>query len=305
MKKLEKKMTVELAFQEFVAVKSQTVTADTLENYISAYQVFCSETGSADEPLEFLNKRLVEDWKMTRLNSSSPLSSSNQYIAGARVFLYWLMEMEYIPHFPIKLIRYEGKLSEPERYTEDEIIKLLEPPKRSDRFVRWREWMIINIMMATGARIGSIIKLKINDISEDTIRFSHTKTHKVLSLPISPSLRKALDLYLGTWEFTDEWLIPTQTGSPSHDNPLRYGLREYCLERGVPYRGFHAFRRAFAYLMWKGGTDIVLIESWLGHSRLETTRQYVGKLTGQDLMDTKIPLDSLMSYNSKKVKRKK
>ena len=302
MKQKSEKLTIQQAFRDFIDIKSLTSTPQTINNYIFGYQVLCSEVGiMGDEPVTILNKALFEQWKNVRLQSSSPVSTSNQYLSVIRSFIYWLQEQEYIPLFHIKLIKNDYAMIV-QKYSEDDIEKLLQKPSKTDKFIRWREWLIVNLMLATGVRIGSVVWLRKSDITEDSITFTHTKTHKVLTFPLSQTLKKAIKSYLDTWEINSEWLIPTQTGIQATPRNLIYSFTTYCNERGVNYKGFHALRHFFAWKMWKEGTDIIIIQHYLGHSSLEMTRHYIGKLTEADVSPVLVPLDYMMKV--KKITRK-
>ena len=101
-----KKPSVSTAFNEYIADKEHTVVPSTLDAYIIAFQVFCSEVGvMGDEPVTVLSKNLVEQWKSVRLSSSSSMATSNQYLNAFRTFLYWCMSRDYLDNYTVKLFR--------------------------------------------------------------------------------------------------------------------------------------------------------------------------------------------------------
>ena len=300
-KKRLEKPSVSTAFNEYIADKEHTVVPVTLDAYIVAYQVFCSEVGvMGDEPVTVLSKNLVEQWKSVRLSSSSSLASSNQYVNAFRVFLYWCMERNYIDTYTVKLFKNVKSVSL-KKYSEEDIVKLLEKPKKSDRFSFWRTWLIINIILATGARIKTVQNIRKSDITDTTITFIHTKNKKILVLPISPSLKEAINIYNSVWDNDSEYLCPSQVGEMCSTDTMRECLELYCKSRGVTYQGWHAFRHSYAYLLWKNGVDVFTIMQLLGHSSLEMTKIYLGELSGEELSKVEVPLDTFLH---KKVRRK-
>lgn len=296
-----KKPSVSTAFNEYIADKEHTVVPSTLDAYIIAFQVFCSEVGvMGDEPVTVLSKNLVEQWKSVRLSSSSSMATSNQYLNAFRTFLYWCMSRDYLDNYTVKLFR-NVKCMSLKRYPEEDIAILLERPKKSDRFSTWRTWLTINIIMATGARIMTVQNIRKSDITDTTITFAHTKNKKVLVLPLASSLKGAITIFNSVWDNDSEYLCPSQAGEMCSTDTMRESLENYCKERGVKYQGWHAFRHSYAYLLWKNGVDVFTIMQLLGHSSLEMTKIYLGELSGEELSKVNVPLDIFMH---KKVRRK-
>ena len=72
------------------------------------------------------------------------------------------------------------------------------------------------------------------------------------------------------WVETDRLFI-TWNGEPMHPNTPYTWLQRFCEERGLPFKGLHSFRHAFATQTITNGVDIATVSSLLGHSQTSTT----------------------------------
>ena len=55
-------------------------------------------------------------------------------------------------------------------------------------------------------------------------------------------------------------------------------------ESGIEFSA-HALRRSFAMLSIKAGMNLIYIQSLMGHSNIETTRNYIQKLDNSEVLN--------------------
>ena len=72
------------------------------------------------------------------------------------------------------------------------------------------------------------------------------------------------------WEDSDR-LFVTWCGRPMHPNIPYKWLDSFCEKNGVPFKGLHSFRHAFATQAITNGADISTVSNLLGHSQTSTT----------------------------------
>lgn len=72
---------------------------------------------------------------------------------------------------------------------------------------------------------------------------------------------------------TSIWVFPTKTGN--RQTHLLRRLKEIAEVAKVQGATLHKFRHAYATRLLEGGTDIVTVQRLMGHSDLDTTRQYL------------------------------
>ena len=304
-RKNTEQVTLREALTEFLTEKrAQGLVEKTLDNYIFSVQDYLSEMGGDDLiPVSSLDKNGVIKWISTRLETGSNRNTINHYLRELRCFIYWCQERGYLDTYRVTLV----KTPEPmiKRYTEDELRVLLTPPDKADSFTVWRTWLLINIALGTGARLNSMIHLKVTDINlnENSITFHTTKNGRILTLPLTDKLLQAIRHYLRVWEIK-EYILCSDSGELPTTHSIQLAFDRYCESRGISSQGIHALRHTFSYMMYRGGTDITTIQYYLGHRSIELTRHYIGKLSHNDITQVETPLDILTETPCKKPVRK-
>lgn len=200
----------------------------------------------------------------------------NSYLRGYRSFGRWCEAQGYIRYFrcPIKEIEPPAK----QTYTNKELEKLLIKPDIS-RFAEHRNWVIINLLLATGARANTIINIKVGDVDmeEGYIIYNTTKAHKVVRLGLERKMMRILADYISRWRNgcpAQDHLFPNEYGEPLTRSGLSIAIRQYNLRRGVEKTSIHLFRHTFAKNWITSGGDIITLAKVLTHSELEMVKRY-------------------------------
>lgn len=291
------------AFEEFMNEKTaKNLSASTLRNYRQSFNFFCqyheldSETPATDiTPSHFYS--WINSMKLDRVKETS----INHYLRDCRAFIYWCMEepRNYIqPAFKINMI--EAQEETIKLFDDDDIASLLEKPKRTDGFVEWRTWTIVNWVLATGNRASTICEVRLTDINfnKREITLRHTKNKKAQIIPLSSALETTLKEYIRMWRKeapVGGYLFPNIGEEQLTTNALRLSFGRYCNSRGVEQTNIHGLRHNFAKMWVQNNGNMYALQSILGHSSLEMTRRYV-RLFGEDLkedFDKYNPLDNL------------
>lgn len=184
--------------------------------------------------------------------------------------------------FPVKLMKEDDTVKEP--YTDAEIARLLQKPK-TNRWVEWRNWALVNYFVATGNRASTVVNLRVKDIDFEkmTIFLAKVKNRRQQFVPLSGSLKDVLLEYLQTWEaMPDDFLFASFSGKQLSVQTLRCVIKDYNAERGVSKSSIHLFRHYFAKAFVLNGGGMVQLQALMGHSTMEMSRHYVN-LYGQDL----------------------
>ncbi len=216
-------------------------------------------------------------------HKNSPVTI-NTKLRHLKVFLsYWMRNGE-IPTFQVGLIKTDEIIKEP--YTEEELLLLIKKPS-SDNFTEWRTWALIQFLLGTGARISSVLEVKITDIDfeKEMILFRQMKNRRQLIIPLSEALAKSMKEWLNLWEHEpDDYLFPSSKGGKHklYPNSIATNIREYNLRRGVAKSGVHRLRHTFAKNFIVNGGGSLQLQQILGHSTLEMTKKYV-RLYATDL----------------------
>ena len=224
---------------------------------------------------------------------------SQNYIATKmrqlRAFLYFCMDREYLKQFKVVIPKADEVIKEP--YTQKELERLVKKPT-SANWVEWRCWAMVNYLLSTGNRLGTVLNVKIEDIDfvNNLIKLNKLKTRKQQYIPMSTGLKNVLKAYLELWEHTDsDYLFPEYEGKQLSTRGAQWSIRQYNLNRGVTRTSIHLFRHTYAKYYIVAGGEATHLQRLLGHSTLAMTNHYIN-LYSTDLQknyDKFNPLDNL------------
>lgn len=212
----------------------------------------------------------------------------NAYLRGWRAFGNFCEEKGYLDGFkcPIKEIPPEVK----QVYTEKELNKLLVKPDIGN-FEEFRNFTIINLLLATGARTNTILNIHIKDVDLDEgyITFNTTKANKIVRLGLERKCRCVLEEYIRYWRNIEEgdtepedFLFCNTYGEQLTRSGLTAAIVRYNKRRGVEKTSLHLFRHTFAKNWITSGGDLISLAHVLTHSELEMVKRYAN-LYGHDV----------------------
>lgn len=227
----------------------------------------------------------------------------NSYLRSLKTILYYFMKMGYMEQFHIALIKYDEPIVE--TYTLQEVKILLKKPDRKRcKFPEYRDWIICNLLYATGMRCSNVINLKISDIDldNDLIQLRTTKTRKPLILPITKSLKVFLNEYLLIRNGkNNDYAFCTIYGEKLERSSINSSMTKYNHSRGVLKTGIHRWRHTFAKQWILNHGDILKLQKILNHKNLDMVRNYV-KIFNNDLQndfDKYNPLETIQQSSKK------
>lgn len=174
----------------------------------------------------------------------------------------------------------------PKAYKAEELAKLVEAAKHRKGAVAGKPaawyWVTkLQAMFQTGERIGAVMALRWSevDLERHTLTFlaATRKGHReTITRPITPALAKILAMHKGApEERVWPWLEDREMLS------CYASLKVLCRTAGVPYKPFHAIRKATASYLKKAG---ISAKKQLGHSSEEMaeTHYYDEDITGRE-----------------------
>lgn len=256
---------------------------------------------------EILDKNVINDYIAYLFSQNLKETSINSNLRAIRTFVNYLINENILEKpFKVKLIKEREYIKE--TYSEEDLKRLLKVPNKKDRFPIWRCWAIINFVLATGSRLGTIINIRLGDLDfdNDIVTLKHTKNKKPQIIPMSDNLKKVLHKYISTWfeAENDDFLFPAIKGSKATEECIKHSIYKYNKSKGVENTSIHAFRHTFAKMWILNGGDVFRLQKILGHSSIDMTQRYVN-IYGNDLkrdFDKFNPLDNISSNNY--IKRK-
>jgi integrase len=204
----------------------------------------------------------------------------NYEIAVLRTFFYFLIRERNLkienPCANFKLLKDPRAKANrrPPVYKQDEIDRIFAQCDDTER-------AIFATLLLTGLREEELCFLTWADVEigephDATVRVSgegkegfSPKDYEERVVPIQPELVELL----GKLPRHAKWVFPTRAGN-RHTHLLRR-LKEIAAAAKVNHATLHKFRHTYATRLLESGSDIVTVQRLMGHSDLDTTKQYL------------------------------
>ena len=302
-------ITLQSLFDKFIAYKKiQNLSGESIEYYDECFRFFteyCDPALPCAEISKDICLGYIQHLQETRPNLKS--TTINTYLRAVRAILYFGMEQGYLPRFKLELIKSDKELKE--TYSDEELTRLLKKPDiKKCGFAEYRNWVLVNYLLATGNRLSTVANIRIGDIdfTEGAIVLSKTKNRRQQIIPLSQTMQRILQEYLPYRQGgADDFLFCSQYGKQFAKSGLQTTILRYNRSRGVDKTSIHLFRHTFAKKWILAGGDIFRLQKLLGHSSLEIVKEYVN-IFGTDLkqqFDTFNPLETM--YRTQDLEAKK
>lgn len=306
--------TIVEAHNEFLKEKEREGrSAATLENYKVTLKKFMKVLELEEElKLKEVTKDYIEDFiDILKEEEEMAPTSINHYLRDLRTFFNWASnedeERTYLKKFKVPQLKVQD---EGIKFFSDKEIELLaEKPEQKADFVEWRTWAIVKFILGTGARIGTVVNVKMEDLNftAKQITYTHTKNKKAQTVPLTYQTEKDLKSYIREWRGIaeeDEWLFPSVTDEELTPNAAKLAFADYCHRRGVERTSLHSLRHSFARNYIIQGGNPAKLQAMLGHSSPAMTSHYV-KLFGTDLAEGAEDFTLNDNLNKNKARRQK
>ena len=302
-------LTLQSVFDKFIAFKKiKNLSPESLDYYEECFRFF-TEYYPADQPCADITKDVCLDY-VRHLQETRPGLKDvtiNTYLRAVRAILYYAMEQGYLPRFKLELIKADKEIKE--TYSDEELTRLLKKPDiKKCGFTEYRNWVLVNYLLATGNRLLTVMNIRIGDISfgDSAIVLTKTKNRRQQIIPLSQTMLRILQEYLVYRKGKpDDFLFCNQFGKQFSKGGLQTTVLKYNHSRGVEKTSIHLFRHTFAKKWILAGGDIFRLQKLLGHSSLEVVKEYVN-MFGTDLtqqFDVFNPLENL--YRTQDLEAKK
>ena len=287
-------------FNEFISDKESIgLVADTIRAYKVTYEKFTDYFDDRAELAGDIHPSMFREWRVAMRAEGLAAATVNHHLGGIRAFMYWCMDTErsYLPYFKIQLTKSQEE--PPKDYTIEEVTKLLKMPT-SKKFTEWRSWLVASFVIGTGARLSTVIEIRMCDIDwkNSKVHYRHTKNKKVQLANIPPQLLKSLEKFKGMWRKNaddEEYLFCTVSGDKMSRHSLKAAYSKYANDRGVKKTSMHGLRHTFAREWYLNGGDVIQLSKILGHSTIKMSERYMNIYadTAQDKFNQFNPLENI------------
>ncbi|MCX7748492.1 MAG: phage integrase N-terminal SAM-like domain-containing protein [Clostridia bacterium] len=179
--------------------KVKNLSESTLEYYEYHCKNFICYFGN-ESLINTINDNIIEDYTLKLKEHNQSSISVNTSLRAVRAFLYLAMEKGYMSKFSISLIKAEKKIKE--TYTDYELKLILKKPDiKKCTFKEYRNWVIINYLLATGNRLSTVINIKTKDIdfANECITLQKTKSKRQQIMGHNQHLQLIIEHYVEKW----------------------------------------------------------------------------------------------------------
>lgn len=199
-------------------------------------------------------------------------------IATLKSFFKFLNRQELIETNPmVHIISPKLEKSLPKFMYEYQIESLMNAPDLNTP-IGLRDRAIMEVLYASGIRVSELVSIKINDIDLDLGTINVTgKGNKERIVPIGSFAIEAIKNYYksGFLEDKGEYLFYGLRGKPLGDRSVRALLDTYIKKVSTTLNiSPHTFRHSFATHLLERGSDLRVVQTFLGHESLSTTQIY-------------------------------
>ncbi|MGA9870533.1 MAG: tyrosine recombinase XerC [Rhodococcus sp. (in: high G+C Gram-positive bacteria)] len=241
--------------------------------------------GGSDR-LNDLDLRVLRSWLAGQARVGSARSSMARRTSSARAFTAWLTRTGRISRDPaLRLAAPSSRSALPSVLKQSQAAEAMtwaEAGARELDPVAVRDRLIVELLYATGIRVGELCGLDCADVdAERRIVRVLGKGDKQRSAPYGDPASRALQVWLKdgrpqlSTEKSGAALLLGRRGGRLDPRQARTAVHE-VLESvpGAPDMGPHGLRHSAATHLLEGGADLRVVQELLGHSSLATTQIY-------------------------------
>ncbi|MBI3553010.1 MAG: tyrosine-type recombinase/integrase [Elusimicrobia bacterium] len=204
--------------------------------------------------------------------------------AAVRGLYKYLLATEKITKDPSRLIESErvvnkspGTFSAAQR---DKLVRTIANAKGSPpQPGPMRDWMMVILAYNAGLRVAELVGVNIEDVENRRVVEVIGKGQKLRVLPINDTTRRALAEYL-PWRRAlraadREALFVNRFGRRISTRAVERLLKTWLTKAGISGDfSPHSLRHSAATDLVRGGANIRVVQEFLGHASLETTKRY-------------------------------
>lgn len=209
-------------------------------------------------------------------------NSISRKLSAIRSFYNYLLKEEKIKKNYFKEISNPKKAKTLPKYAKDNDLEIMFNSFDKTKPLDQRNLLILEMLYATGVRVGELVNIKITDIDK------HNNSIKILGKGSKERIvfygsfcEDILELYLSDGRLkllkgnSSEYLFINKNGDQLSARYIRKMINDVVRICEIDYHiSPHTLRHTFATDMLNAGADLMSVKELLGHSTLNTTSIY-------------------------------
>lgn len=268
-----------LAFLECLA-RENNYSSNTLSAYsndLNQLFDFSDAAGATSWDDDILRGYLLD----LKRKSYSPATTARK-IASAKSFFKFLANSGRIKENPAKnLVSPKVNKQIPKLLSALEYRRLLSEPAKLDTPEAKRDIVMLELLYATGLRVGELVALVVNniDLEQSCIYLTHRNTRRRVTIDYDTSQK--LKNYLGNdrldllYNDEEDALFLNRRGGRLTRQGFWQIIKNYSARAGLDTKVTpHTLRHSFAARKLQSGMDLQSVQKALGHAYISSTRIY-------------------------------
>jgi len=266
-------------------LRVRNLSSNTVASYatdLAQFEEFLRRAGIDD--LGGVDHKLLRSFLANQQSKGYARSTVSRRCACLRAFFHFLAETSAIDGDPSTTLSFPVKGRRLPRYlTEPETEALLATPPGAEELAL-RDRAIIEVLYATGVRVGELCGLKLTDVDLDagTLRVVGKGDRERVALLGRPAAG-AMESYISgererlaeRSQRAGDFVFLGRRGSPMDQREVRRVVDRVSSELAAAGNvSPHTFRHTFATHMLAHGADLRAVQELLGHSNVATTQIY-------------------------------
>lgn len=261
-----------------------SLSLNTMRAYVFDLNDFCLVAGGAT-PIECINKEVLRSYiRFLREVRKLKESTIKRRIACLKLVFRWAKQESLLKENPFdtlnERIRLPKRLPRALDHDDSAALKSAISPTKSDDFRTYGAKVGIQLMLATGIRVGELVTLKIGDLdmANASLKIDGKGNRQRLVYLMDESAKRHLEEYITRRKqvpINEGWMFTTLAGSVLTTNRMRQLLKKIAQEAGI-HRHItpHMLRHTSATTWLEAGLDIRYVQRLLGHQSISTTEIY-------------------------------
>jgi integrase/recombinase XerC len=204
-------------------------------------------------------------------------------LASIRSFLQFCLKRRWLEDNPARVVATpKQERHVPSFLSEDEMSYFLDLPEGSDRVLALRDKALLELLYATGVRVGELVGMNVEDINfSERLIVVKGKGKKERLLPFGKKAEESLQAYIPKRSLINKGGIEEdplflnfrgrRLSARSVERVVDKYIRRAALRRKISP---HSLRHSFASHLLSRGADLRAIQELLGHESLATTQKY-------------------------------
>lgn len=256
-----------------------TYTKESYKNDILEFLDYCKKEGLDYKTIEYSDTRIYLMYLKEEKKDHN--SSINRKLSSLRGFYKYLVSKKVVKNNIFLLLNGQKKAKKLPRYFEyNELEELFSAPDINTALGQ-RDLLILEMLYATGVRVGELVSIKIKDINQKSRTiWILGKGNKERNVEYGDYCEEILATYLidgrqRLLKKENSYLFLNHQGEKLTERGVRYILNELIKKTSLTKNiSPHMLRHSFATHLLNEGCDLLSVQKLLGHESISATQVY-------------------------------